>query len=60
MIIDNIHNLCDNFIKAEGTIDFVERSKFIQKHAKTLKALAYKHDLTLIIMNNVVAEVNHD
>lgn len=57
VIIDNIHNVCDNFIKAEGTIDFVERSKFIQKHSKLLKKLAYQYDLTIIIMNNVVAEV---
>ena len=57
MIIDNIHSVCDNFIKAEGTIDFLERSKFIQKHAKLLKKLAYQYDLTVIIINNVVAEV---
>lgn len=29
VIIDNIHSVCDNFIKADGQIDFVERSKFI-------------------------------
>ena len=29
VIIDNIHSVCDNFIKADGQTDFLERSKFI-------------------------------
>eukprot|EP00347_Sterkiella_histriomuscorum_P018865 403343876 len=60
VIIDNIHNVCDNFIKSEGSIDFLERSRFIQKHSKLLKKLAYQYDLTIILMNNVVADVSQD
>lgn len=58
VVVDNIHAVCDNFIKADGQIDFVERSKFIQKHSKLLKKLAHQFELTVIILNNVVAEVS--
>lgn len=60
VIIDNIQSVCENFIKADGQIDFVERSKFIQKHSKLLKKLAYQFELTIIILNNVVAELSSD
>ncbi len=52
--------MCDNFTKADGQTDFVERSKFIQKHSKLLKKLAFQFELTVIILNNVVAEVSLD
>ncbi|CDW83316.1 UNKNOWN [Stylonychia lemnae] len=60
-VFHNLNSRVDEqIVSLQANIQGEERSKFIQKHAKTLKALAYKHDLTLIIMNNVVAEVNHD
>ena len=43
-----------------GMSCFVERSKFIQKHSKLLKKLAYQFELTVIILNNVVAEMSQD
>ena len=38
----------------------MERSKFIQKHSKLLKKLAYQFELTILILNNVVAEMSQD
>jgi hypothetical protein len=41
LIVDNILAVCDNFIKADGQVDFLERSAFLLKHTKQLKRLAY-------------------
>ena len=34
VVIDNIHSVCDNFIKADGSVDYIERSNFMLKHSK--------------------------
>jgi hypothetical protein len=32
VIVDNIHSVCENFIKGDGTVDYIERSNFLLKH----------------------------
>lgn len=59
IVIDNILAVCDNFIKADGQVDFIERSNFLLKHTKQLKRLAYDHNLVIVILNNVVADMNN-
>ena len=34
VIIDNMHSVCDNFIKPDGNVDYIERSAFILRHVK--------------------------
>lgn len=58
VIIDNIQSVGDNFIKADGNVDFIERSNFLLKHAKNLKKLAHQYNLVVIILNNVSSDVN--
>lgn len=58
MIIDNIQSVGDNFIKADGQVDFIERSNFLLKHSKNLKKLAYQYNLVILILNNVTSDVN--
>lgn len=58
IVIDNILAVCDNFIKADGQVDFIERSNFLLKHTKQLKRLAHDHNLVIVILNNVVADMN--
>jgi RecA/RadA recombinase len=60
IVIDNIHTVCDNFMKADGTVDYIERYNFLLKQSRDLKRLAYKFNLVVVILNNVVADVNHD
>ena len=60
IVIDNIHSVCDNFIKSDGTVDYIERSQFMNRHSKQLRSLAYDFKVVIIILNNVVADVNHD
>ena len=60
MVIDNIHAVCENFILPDGQVDYLERSKFMLKHSKQLKRLAWDFGLVVVILNNVVADVNHD
>jgi len=60
VVIDNIHAVCENFIKQDGTIDYIERAQFMYKHSKQLKRLAWDFKLVIIILNNVVADVSHD
>lgn len=60
VVIDNIHTVCDNFMKADGSIDYIERFNFLLKQSRDLKRLAYKFSLVVVILNNVVADVNHD
>jgi len=60
VVIDNIHSVCDNFIKADNQVDYIERSSFLHKHSKQLKKLANQFGLVVIILNNVVADVSHD
>jgi hypothetical protein len=31
IVIDNIHTVCDNFMKADGSIDYIERYNFLLK-----------------------------
>lgn len=57
VIIDNILTVCDYFIKADGTVDFFERAHFLVSHSRKLKKLAYNHNLIVVILNNVVADV---
>jgi hypothetical protein len=57
VIVDNILTVCDYFIKADGTVDFFERAGFLVSHSRKLKKLAYQHNLVIIILNNVVADV---
>ena len=58
VIIDNIQSVGDNFIKADGNVDFIERSNFLLKHAKNLKKLAHQYNLVVLILNNVSSDVN--
>ena len=60
VVIDNIHAVCENFIQPDGTVDYLERSKFMNKHSKLLKRLAWDFNLVIVILNNVVADVSHD
>ena len=60
VIIDNMHSVCDNFIKPDGNVDYIERSAFILRHVKQLKRLAYDFNLVIVVLNNVVADVNQD
>ena len=60
VIIDNILAVCDNFIKADGAVDFIERSHFLQKHTKQIKRIAHDHNLVIVILNNVVSDVNQN
>lgn len=60
VVIDNIHEVCANFIQPDGQVDYLERSKFMLKHSKQLKRLAWDFGLVVVILNNVVADVNHD
>ena len=60
IVIDNIHSVCDNFIKSDGQVDYIERSQFMNRHSKQLRSLAYDFKVVVIILNNVVADVNHD
>ena len=60
VVIDNIHSVCENFIKQDGTVDYIERAQFIYRHSKQLKRLAWDFNLVIVILNNVVADVNHD
>lgn len=55
-----MHSVCDNFIKADGSVDYIERSSFMLKHVKQLKRLAYDFNLVVVVLNNVVADVNQD
>jgi hypothetical protein len=57
-VIDNILSVCDNFIKADGQVDFIERSNFLLKHTKQLKRLAFDNNMVVVILNNVVADVS--
>ena len=58
VIIDNIQSVGDNFIKADGQVDFIERSNFLLKHSKNLKKIAYQYNLIILILNNVTSDVN--
>ena len=58
IVIDNILAVCDNFIKADGQVDFIERSNFLLKHTKQLKRLSYDHNLVVVVLNNVVADMS--
>lgn len=60
IVIDNIHSVCENFIKQDGQVDYIERSQFMIKHSRQLKRLAWDFNLVVVILNNVVADVNHD
>lgn len=60
IVIDNILAVCDNFIKADGQVDFIERSNFLLKHTKQLKRLAHDHNLVIVILNNVVADMSNN
>ena len=57
-MIDNILAVCDNFIKADGQVDFLERSSFLQKHTKQLKRLAVDYNMVIVVLNNVVADLS--
>ena len=57
VVIDNMHAVCENFIKADGSVDFIERSNFMLKHARQLKRLAYDFNLIIIVLNNVVQDL---
>ena len=37
IVIDNIHSVCENFIKQDGMVDYIERSQFMLRHTKLLK-----------------------
>lgn len=34
VVIDNIHSVCENFIKQDGQVDYIERAQFIYRHTK--------------------------
>ena len=34
VVIDNMHSVCDNFIKPDGSVDYIERSSFMLRHVK--------------------------
>ena len=60
IIIDNISSVCDHFINIEmsgSTVDYLERASFLNKQATTLKSLAYKYNMLVITINNVVADM---
>lgn len=58
LVLDNLSSLCDNFTKADGSVDYIERSQFLVKHAIHLKKLAEQFGLHLVIVNNVVSDMN--
>jgi RecA/RadA recombinase len=60
IVIDNIAQVCDNFMKADGSIDYLERYGFLLKQTRDLKRLSYRFNVVVVILNNVVADVNHD
>ena len=60
MVVDNLLAVCDNFIKADGQIDFIERSNFLLKHTKQLKKLAHDFNLVIVILNNVVSDMSNE
>ena len=60
LIIDNISAICENFIKADFTVDFIERSQFLVKHSTQLKKLAAQHNMVIIVLNNVVSDVQNE
>ena len=60
LIIDNIQSVGDNFIRADGNVDFIERSNFLLKHSKALKRLAYQYKIVILILNNVSSDVNQN
>jgi hypothetical protein len=60
IVIDNIAQVCDNFMKADGSIDYLERYGFLLKQTRDLKRLSYRFNVVVAILNNVVADVNHD
>lgn len=57
VVVDTIHSICENFIKSDGSVDYIERSNFLLKHSKLIKKLAYQYNLVVIILNNVVADM---
>lgn len=57
VVVDNILAVCDNFIKADGQVDFIERSNFILKHTKQLKRIAHANNIVVVVLNNVVADM---
>lgn len=60
VVVDNIHSVCDNFIKPDGGVDFFERSSFLNRHSRDLKRLAHQFNLVIVLLNNVVADVNQE
>lgn len=59
VIVDNILTVCDYFIKADGTVDWIERSAFLVNHSRKLKRIAYHHNMVIIILNNVIADMEN-
>ena len=60
IIIDNISSVWDHFINIEmsgSTVDYLERASFLNKQASTLKSLAFRYDMVVITINNVVADM---
>ena len=57
IILDNIQAVANNFVRADGQVDFIERSNFLLKHARALKRLAYQYKIVVIVINNVSSEM---
>lgn len=60
LIIDNIASVCDHFINVEmtgSTVDYLERASFLNKQSDLLRNIAYKYNIVVITLNNVVADM---
>jgi hypothetical protein len=62
IIIDNIAGVWEHFIHQDtkggsSSVDYLERASFLQKQANTLKTVAYKYNIAVITINNVVADM---
>ena len=59
-MIDNIASISSEILEVNDAKSLFDRGLFLKSLTTNLKALAYKHDIAIIIINNVVASFSDD
>lgn len=60
IVIDNIASLASEIVENNDVKNLFERGIFLKQLSTSLKTMAYKYDIAVIIINNVIASFSDE